>query len=138
MSNNFNKKNTRSYAKFIKINHLFTIIWHKHDQFLCFCSSSANHKHINNFCGRIFMTFKNKSTVLQPHVLCETRAGNLAHVVGRIAFLPGRPMLVEHIGGIYLEHTLCGTVITPGYGDEFSIVAVFDSANDLKDAVNDS
>ncbi|HEX2751818.1 MAG TPA: hypothetical protein VHP34_01670 [Alphaproteobacteria bacterium] len=55
-------------------------------------------------------------TVLLPRRLCETQAGNLAHAVGRIAFRPGRPMLVEHLGGLYLEHDLCGTVVTPGYG----------------------
>lgn len=65
-------------------------------------------------------------TVLLPRRLCETQAGNLAHAVGRIAFRPGRPMLVEHLGGLYLEHDLSGTVMTPGYGDEYSIVHVFE------------
>lgn len=65
-------------------------------------------------------------TVLMPRRLCETQAGNLAHVVGRIAFRPGRPMLVEHLGGLYLEHDLSGSVVTPGYGEEYSIIHVFD------------
>lgn len=65
-------------------------------------------------------------TVLLPRRLCETQAGNLAHAVGRIAFRPGRPMLVEHLGGLYLEHDLGGAVVTPGYGDEYSIVHVFE------------
>lgn len=58
---------------------------------------------------------------LYPLCLCETRGGNLAHAVGRLAFKPGRPMLVEHVGGIYLEHALTGRVITPGYSDEYDI-----------------
>jgi hypothetical protein len=67
-----------------------------------------------------------KKTVLSPRRLCETRSGNLAHAVGRIAFRPGRPMLVEHVGGLYLEHDLLGGVVTPGYGDEYSIIHVFE------------
>lgn len=69
---------------------------------------------------------RSSKTVLLPRRLCETQAGNLAHAVGRIAFRPGRPMLVEHLGGLYLEHDLSGTVMTPGYGDEYSIIHVFD------------
>ncbi|MFN7113848.1 MAG: hypothetical protein ACK4PK_05755 [Alphaproteobacteria bacterium] len=65
-------------------------------------------------------------TVLRPQRLCETRGGNLAHTLGRIVFRPGRPMLVEHLGGLYLEHDLTGGVVTPGYGDEYNIVHVFD------------
>lgn len=68
-------------------------------------------------------------TVLFPFRLCETRAGNLAHTVGRIVFRPGKPMLVEHVGGLYLEHGLNGKVATPGYDDGFDIVHVF--AEDL-------
>lgn len=64
-------------------------------------------------------------TVLIPERLCETRGGNLAHILARIVFRPGRPMLVEHLGGIYLEHDLTGGVITPGYGAEYNIVHVF-------------
>jgi len=66
-------------------------------------------------------------TVLMPQRLCETRGGNLAHTLGRIVFRPGRPMLVEHLGGLYLEHDLRGGVVTPGYGDEYNIVHVFES-----------
>ncbi len=65
-----------------------------------------------------------KRTVLFPRRLCETLSGNLAYTVGRLAFRPGRPMLVEHVGGIYLEHDLMGSVITPGYSDEYAIVHV--------------
>jgi hypothetical protein len=68
-----------------------------------------------------------KKPVLYPRRLCETQGGNLAHAVGRVAFRPGRPMLVEHVGGLYLEHSLSGTVLTPGYGDEHSIVHVMDA-----------
>jgi hypothetical protein len=64
--------------------------------------------------------------VLFPLRLCETRAGNYAHTVGRIDFQPGKPMLVEHVGGIYLEHALSGKVVTPGYDDSFDIIHVFD------------
>lgn len=67
---------------------------------------------------------KQENPVLLPLRLCETLAGNLAHAVGRLAFRPGRPMLVEHVGGIYLEHDLTGAVMTPGYGDDYRIVHV--------------
>lgn len=72
------------------------------------------------------MTYQAR-TVLTPHRLCETRGGNLAHTIGRIVFRPGRPMLVEHLGGLYLEHDLRGMVMTPGYGDEYNITHVFDA-----------
>jgi hypothetical protein len=62
--------------------------------------------------------------VLFPRRMCETLSGNLAHTVGRLLFRPGRPMLVEHVGGIYLEHDLAGTVLTTGYGAEYNIVYV--------------
>lgn len=65
-----------------------------------------------------------EKTVLFPRRLCETQSGNLAYTVGRIAFRPGRPMLVEHVGGLYLEHDLHGSVITPGYGEDYTIVHV--------------
>jgi hypothetical protein len=65
-----------------------------------------------------------QKTVLFPRRMCETLSGDLAHTVGRLAFRPGRPMLVEHVGGIYLEHDLTSGVITPGYGDEYNIVHV--------------
>lgn len=67
---------------------------------------------------------KQDNFVLLPFRLCETLAGNLAHAVGRLAFRPGRPMLVEHVGGIYLEHDLTGAVMTPGYGEDYRIVHV--------------
>ena len=63
---------------------------------------------------------------LSPRALCETFSGNLAHAVGRLAFRPGRPMLVEHVGGLYLEHDLSGRVMTPGYGREYEIVHIVD------------
>jgi hypothetical protein len=72
------------------------------------------------------MKIKNKNAVLLPRRICETLSGNLAHIVGRVAFSPGRPMLVEHVGGIYLEHSLSGEVLTPGYGDEYAVVHVWD------------
>jgi hypothetical protein len=67
-----------------------------------------------------------KNVLLFPHRLCEILSGNLAHAVGRLAFKPGRPMLVEHAGGLYLEHGLCGRVVTPGYGDDWRIVHVWE------------
>jgi len=73
------------------------------------------------------MTVK-EHLLLMPHRLCETRAGNLAHTIGRIVFRPGRPMLVEHLGGLYLEHDLLtGGVMTPGYGDEYNIIHMFEA-----------
>ncbi len=63
---------------------------------------------------------------LFPRRICETRNGNLAHTIGRLIFRPGRPMLVEHVGGFYLEHCLSGNVLTHGYGDEYNIVYVYD------------
>lgn len=63
--------------------------------------------------------------VLYQRRVCETLSGNLAYTVGRIAFRPGRPMLVEHVGGVYLEHSLTGTVLTSGYGSEYNIVNVW-------------
>ena len=62
--------------------------------------------------------------VLMPQQLCETKQGNLAHTVGRLALRPGRPMLVEHVGGLYLEHSLCGRVVTPGFGDTHDIAHI--------------
>lgn len=68
--------------------------------------------------------YTHPKTVLSPRRLCETRSGNLAHAVGRIAFRPGRPMLVEH--------DLLGAVVTPGYGDEYSIIHVFEEEQPLR------
>ncbi len=62
--------------------------------------------------------------VLFPQRMCETLSGDLAYTVGRLAFRPGRPMLVEHVGGIYLEHDLSGLILTAGYGPEYNIVHV--------------
>ena len=62
---------------------------------------------------------------LFPCCLCETQSGNLAYTVGRVVFKPGRPMLVEHIGGVYLEHDLAGRVITPGYDESYRIVHIW-------------
>ncbi len=66
------------------------------------------------------------SLTLFPYRLCETQRGDLAHSVGRVAFRPGRPMLVEHVGGLYLEHDLTGRVLTAGYGADYNIVHVWD------------
>ncbi len=63
---------------------------------------------------------------LEPKKLCETQSGDLAYVVGRIAFREGRPMLVEHVSGVYLEHRLTGEVVTPGVCKSYNIVHVFD------------
>ncbi len=63
--------------------------------------------------------------ILRPQHLCETRNGDLAFSLSRLRFRCGRPMLVEHLGGLFLEHTLCGRVLTQGYGDEFDILHVF-------------
>ncbi len=59
---------------------------------------------------------------MRPRGLCETRSGDLAFVMGRLRLCPGRPMLVEHLGGIYLEHDMTGRVLTGGYGSEFDIM----------------
>ncbi|MDD9901567.1 MAG: hypothetical protein OXT65_11345 [Alphaproteobacteria bacterium] len=61
---------------------------------------------------------------LFPLRLCETLNGNLAYTVGRVMFKPGRPMLVEHLGGLYLEHDLFGRVVTPGYHQGYDITYV--------------
>jgi hypothetical protein len=63
--------------------------------------------------------------ILRPQHLCETRNGDLAFSLGRMRFRNGRPMLVEHLDGLFLEHALCGRVLTSGYGDEFDIMHVF-------------
>lgn len=65
-----------------------------------------------------------KEIVLLQRSLCETLAGDLAYAVGRLAFRPGRPMLVEHVGGLFLEHSLTGTVLSAGYGPEYNIAHV--------------
>lgn len=61
---------------------------------------------------------------LIPRRLCETRAGNLAHAVGRVLFRKGQPMLVEHICGALLMHDLRGRVVTSGFGPDYDIVYV--------------
>lgn len=63
--------------------------------------------------------------LLHPRRLCETRAGDLAFSLGRLRFRRGGPMLVEHLDGLFLEHALCGRVLTCGYGDEFDIMHIF-------------
>ena len=69
-----------------------------------------------------------QKVVLTPQRLCESLSGNLAFTVGRLAFRPGRPMLVEHVGGIYLEHNLSGAVLTAGFGPEYTIMHVVEEA----------
>jgi hypothetical protein len=64
-------------------------------------------------------------TTLFPRRICETQSGNLAYSVGRLAFRPGRPMLVEHVGGFYLEHDLSGRVLHKGHGAEFNVTHVW-------------
>jgi hypothetical protein len=71
-------------------------------------------------------SMKSAKLTLLPKSLCETQSGNLAHAVGRLVFRPGRPMLVEHVGGLYLEHKLSGEVVTPGYAPCYNIVHVLD------------
>ena len=66
-----------------------------------------------------------KDLILSPFCFCETLSGNFAYAVGRIAFKPGRPMLVEHAGGLYLEHDLAGRVLTPGFGAAYDIAHVW-------------
>jgi hypothetical protein len=68
---------------------------------------------------------KNNIVLFQSRI-CETLSGNLAYTVGRLAFRRGRPMLVEHVGGIYLEHDLQGRVLTEGYGPEYNVVHVWE------------
>ena len=65
------------------------------------------------------------SVRLMPRRLCETRSGDLAFSLGRLRFRRGSPMLVEHVDGLFLEHALCGRVLTCGYGDEFDITHIF-------------
>ena len=67
----------------------------------------------------------NNNIIIFQRRICETLSGNLAYTVGRLAFQRGRPMLVEHVGGIYLEHDLQGNVLTEGYGSEYNIVYVW-------------
>jgi hypothetical protein len=67
-----------------------------------------------------------ESIVLFQRRICETLSGNLAYTVGRLAFRWGRPMLVEHVGRVYLEHDLSGKVLTEGYGPEYNIVHVWE------------
>lgn len=63
--------------------------------------------------------------ILSPQRLCETRGGDLAFSLGRLRFRRGRSMLVEHLDGLFLEHALCGRVLTGGYGEEFDIMHIF-------------
>ena len=67
-----------------------------------------------------------EKSVLFPRRLCVTYNGDLAHTVGRLVFSPGQPMLVEHVGGLYLAHSLCGAVLTNGYGPEYDITHIHD------------
>ena len=62
--------------------------------------------------------------ILVPQRICETRSGNLAHTVGRVVFEKGRPMLVEHICGVFLCHDLTGRGMTPGFSPEYDLVHV--------------
>lgn len=64
---------------------------------------------------------------LSPRQLCETKNGDLAFTVGRLVLKPGRPMLVEHLGGVLIEHKLTGEVLTPGYDDGYTIAHIIDA-----------
>lgn len=66
-----------------------------------------------------------KKIVLFPKRLCRTQSGDLAHTIGRLAFQPGSPMLVEHLNGVYLTHDLKGRVLTRGYGDDYAIIRLY-------------
>lgn len=83
------------------------------------------------FCGKLKKDEMNitaqqqplrEPIALRPRGLCETRSGDLAFVLGRLRLCPGRPLLVEHLGGLYLEHDMTGRVLTGGYGREFDIM----------------
>lgn len=78
----------------------------------------------------------NTTVVLYARRMCETYGGDLAYAVGRLAFRPGRPMLVEHVGGVYLEHDLAGRVMTPGYGEDYNIAHVWEDEGGATDAGN--
>jgi len=82
----------------------------------------------------VSVVMQQNNIMLFPQRICETMSGNLAHTVGRLVFRPGRPMLVEHVGGVYLEHDLFGHVITAGYGTEYNIAHVW-KEEDRTDAV---
>lgn len=77
------------------------------------------------FAATQVQTGEPASLLLSPRRLCETRGGDLAFSLGRLRFRRGSPMLVEHLGGLFLEHALCGRVLTGGYGDEFDIMHIF-------------
>lgn len=63
--------------------------------------------------------------LLAPMRLCETRGGDIAYIIGRCTFRRGRPVIVEHLGGVYLEHCFRGRVLTPGYGSAYDIVMLY-------------
>lgn len=75
-----------------------------------------------------------KKIVLIPQRICETMSGNLAYTVGRLAFRPGRPMLVEHVGGIYLEHDMSGRTLTWGYGPDYDLMHLGEEDCECSDA----
>jgi hypothetical protein len=64
------------------------------------------------------------SLQLYPGALCETYAGDLAYVVGRVALMKGRPLLVEHVGGLFLIHNLRGQVMSQGHDHAYDISVV--------------
>lgn len=82
-------------------------------------------KIIEQFPATVAATDQDTRVILRPQLLCETRGGDLAFSLMRLRFQPGRPMLVEHLDGLLLEHALCGRVLSFGYGDEFDIMHVF-------------
>ena len=85
-----------------------------------FCICGKNKKNAQNMSGQ--QQPLREPPPMRPRGLCETRSGDLAFVMGRLRLSPGRPMLVEHLGGVYLEHDMTGRVLTGGYGSEFDIM----------------
>lgn len=75
--------------------------------------------------------------LLAPMRLCETRSGDIAYVIGRCTFRRGRPVIVEHLGGVYLEHCFRGRVLTPGYDSAFDIVMLYPAEDNKNDNRNE-
>lgn len=77
------------------------------------------------------VTSQDMTALLHPQRLLENRNGDLAFAIGRLMFVKGRPMLVEHICGALLMHDLGGRVLTPGYGPAYDIGHVYADDNGL-------
>ena len=74
---------------------------------------------------------EDQSIQLYPGALCETFAGDIAYVVGRVALMKGRPLLVEHVGGIFLIHNFKGQVISSGYDQAYNISVVLPQMSEM-------